>query len=116
MPIKYPIYIISKGRFENPKTAKALEVMGIDYKICIEPNEYNDYLQTIKKKRIIKLPENFSEKGQGSILVRNWVFENAIQNNSSKHWILDDNIRCFLRLHKNTRYIVNNKYIYNLAL
>ena len=106
--IKYPIYIISKGRFEHPLTANTLESMNIAYKICVEPQEYSDYLQTIKKSRIIKLPENFSKKKQGGIPVRNWVFKDAIRNNSKRHWIIDDNISSFLRVNKNTKFTVKN--------
>ena len=32
---KYPIYIISKGRWESRKTSKTLEYMKIDYKIIV---------------------------------------------------------------------------------
>ncbi len=102
MTLKYPIYIISKGRWANPKTANALDIMNVPYNICVEPAEYDEYKHTIKNDRIICLPENFSERGQGSIPVRNWVFDNAISQGHSKHWILDDNIYTFYRLNKNT--------------
>ena len=90
---KYPIYIISKGRWENPKTARALDDMNIPYNICVEPAECDEYKKTIKRDRIICLPENFSERGHGSIPVTNWVFNNAIEQGYVKHWILDDNIQ-----------------------
>jgi hypothetical protein len=101
MSLKYPIYIISKGRYENPKTANALNEMGISYNICVEPAEYEEYIKTVSNGNIICLPENFSERGQGSIPVRNWVFNNAIETGHRKHWILDDNIHYFLRLNGN---------------
>ena len=31
------------GRFENPKTARALERMGVPYSICVEPAEHDKY-------------------------------------------------------------------------
>jgi hypothetical protein len=99
---KYPIYIISKGRFENPKTVNALNRMNVPYNICVEPAEYDEYRKTIDHDNIIRLPENFSERGQGSIPVRNWVFEDAIQRGHDKHWILDDNISSFYRMDRNT--------------
>jgi len=108
MSIKYPVYVISKGRFENPKTANALALMGVPYNICVEPAEYEEYRKTIKHGNIIRLPENFSERGQGSIPVRNWVFGDAIQAGHNKHWILDDNISVFYRLNRNAIFAVTN--------
>jgi len=101
--IKYPIYIISKGRHEKPLTANSLDSMGVDYRICVEPNEINDYKKSIQEDKIIKLPENFSELGQGSIPVRNWVWKDSIRKGFQRHWLLDDNINGFERLNKNQR-------------
>ena len=96
---KYPIYIISKGRHETRLTSKALEKMNVPYKIVIEPQEYNQYANVIDKTKILVLP--FSDLGQGSIPARNWVFEHSIKNGADRHWIMDDNIRIFLRVHQN---------------
>lgn len=90
---KYPIYIISKGRYENPITARSLDKMGIEYKIVVEPLEYDNYCTTIDKDRILSLP--FNNLGQGSIPARNWVWEHSKKNGDKRHWILDDNINGF---------------------
>lgn len=90
---KYPIYIISKGRWKNPLTAKALDKLGIEYKIVIEPLEYNNYCAIIPKEKILLLP--FDNLGQGSIPARNWVWEHSLNNGDKRHWILDDNINGF---------------------
>jgi len=50
---KYPIYIISKGRWESRKTSKILEKMDVPYKIVIEPQEYEQYLSVIDKKKYL---------------------------------------------------------------
>lgn len=100
---KYPIYIISKGRFDNPLTVKAMESCGIDYRIVVEPSEYNNYLKTISKEKIIVLPSDFSKLGSGSIPVRNWVWEKSILDGYEKHWVVDDNICKFMRLNNNKR-------------
>jgi len=105
---KYPIYIISKGRWESRLTSKALEKMNVPYSIVVEPGEYDNYASVIDDSKIIKLPENFSERGQGSIPVRNWVWEDSIKKGFDRHWILDDNIRWFARLHKNKKTLINN--------
>jgi len=106
MATKYPIYVISKGRSSNPKTAFVLERNEIDYKICVEPEEYDNYCRTLPKERIIKLPENYSKRGYGSIPVRNFVWEHSINSGHKKHWILDDNIEDFNRLNRNTKFVV----------
>jgi hypothetical protein len=97
---KYPVYVISKGRWESRLTSKALEYRNIPYRIVIEPQEYNLYAAVIDSRKILVLP--FSNLGQGSIPARNWVWEHSISEGAERHWILDDNIRTFSRLHKNT--------------
>ena len=77
--------------------------MGVDFKICVEPNEYEKYASVIDSDKIIKLPENFSERGQGGIPVRNWVWDHAVKNNTGWHWILDDNIESVERFNKNLK-------------
>lgn len=103
---KYPIYIISKGRWESRLTSRSLEEMGVDYRIAIEPQEYDQYAAVIDPKKIIVTP--FSNLGQGSIPVRNFVWEHSIKEGHDRHWVLDDNIRYFYRLHQNTRLRVNS--------
>lgn len=100
---RFPIFIISKGRWKRRQTVKTLEYLKVPYKICVEPNEYNQYAKVIDRSNIINLPENFSERNQGSIPVRNWVWEYAIKNNTGWHWILDDNIESVERFNKNMK-------------
>lgn len=93
--------MISKGRWESRLTSKALESIQVPYKIVIESQEYEQYSAVIDPSRILVLP--FSNLGQGSIPARNWVWEHSIGIGASKHWILDDNIREFMRLHQNQK-------------
>lgn len=64
---KYPVYIISKGRWESRLTSKALEKLKIPYHIVIEPQEYDQYSRVIDKNKILILP--FSNLGLGGIPV-----------------------------------------------
>jgi len=107
---KYPVYIISKGRWESRLTSKALERMKVPYHIVIEPQEYDQYASVIDKNKILTLP--FSNLGQGSIPARNWVWEHSISIKAKKHWILDDNIYDFYRLNRNKRNIVQTGTIF----
>ena len=110
---QYPVYIISKGRWESRLTSKALEEMNMPYSIVIEPQEYNQYASVIDSKKILTLP--FSNLGQGSIPARNWVWEHSIKTGASRHWILDDNIQKFRRYNNNIKYVVTSGTIFKVS-
>lgn len=99
---KYPVYVISKGRWETRLTVKALTRIGVPFSLVIEPQEYEQYAAVVDPTHILVLP--FSNLGQGSIPARNWVWEHSISSGAARHWILDDNIREFYRLHQNALY------------
>jgi DNA-directed RNA polymerase subunit H (RpoH/RPB5) len=109
----YPVYIISKGRWESRLTSKSFEKMGVPYHIVIEPQEYDNYAAVIDPEKIFVLP--FSNLGKGSIPARNWVWEHAIEIRAKRHWILDDNIRGFIRLNHNARVPVASGTIFKAA-
>lgn len=98
---RYPLYIISKGRWSNGTTRKVFDKMNVPYKMVVEPQEYNEYAKVIDKDKILTLP--FSNLGQGSIPARNWVWEHSLSLEAKRHWIFDDNISCFYRLNNNRR-------------
>lgn len=110
---KYPIYIISKGRWQKRQTSKALELMQVPYRIVIEPQEYQNYANFIDADKILVLP--FSNLGQGSIPARNWVWEHSISEGHQRHWILDDNMDSFYRLNRNMKLIVTSGAIFKAA-
>lgn len=97
----YPVYIISKGRFENPLTAKYLLKENIPFKIAVEPQEYDSYCKTIGSQYVSKLP--FSNLGLGSFPARNWCWEDSIRRGFKKHFLFDDNIMGFYRLDNGIR-------------
>lgn len=103
MKPRYTIYIISKGRWESRLTVKSLEQMNVPYTIVVEPQEFDRYAAVIDEKKILVTP--FSNLGQGSIPVRNFVWEDALNKygKDSRHWILDDNIDGFGRLNYNLK-------------
>lgn len=109
----YPVYIISKGRWELRHTSKVLEKMRVPYHIVIEPQEYDNYAEVIDSDKILVLP--FSNLGQGSIPARNWVWEHSISIGAKRHWILDDNIRNFYRLQNNMKYCASDGTIFKVA-
>jgi hypothetical protein len=109
----YPIYIISKGRWDTRFTSKEFEKLKVPYKIVIEPQEYDKYAEVIDPKKILILP--FSNLNQGSIPARNWVWEHSIKSGAERHWIIDDNIRYFRRCIDGKRLYVNDGTIFKAA-
>jgi hypothetical protein len=85
--------------------------MKVPYRIVIEPQEYEDYAAVIEPTKILTLP--FSNLGQGSIPARNWIWEHSLP--AGRHWILDDNIEGFNRLHQNMKYEVDTGAIFRAA-
>ncbi len=73
---EFPIYVISKGRWESRLTVKALESRRIPFRIVVEPCEFSSYAAVIDPDKILQLP--FDNLGLGSIPARNWVWEHSI--------------------------------------
>jgi hypothetical protein len=93
--LKYPVYIISKGRYEKTLTAENFEKSGIDYLIAVEPQEYELYCKKLGSKRVLKLP--FANLGLGSYPARNYCWEHAKANGHKYHWLFDDNILFWMK-------------------
>ena len=110
--IKYPIYVISKGRFDKCLTANFLIKDDIDFTLVVEPQEFDKYFKKYGD-RVIKLP--FSNLGLGSYPARNWCWEDSIVKGFTKHWILDDNINGVKRLYKGVRIPSNSQHAFKLV-
>ena len=106
----YPVYIVSKGRWEKPLTANMFKKNDIDFQILVEPQEYENYCEALGEEYVTKLP--FSNLGIGSYPARNYAWEDSIKKGYKRHWVFDDNIRAFRRLQKGNRIICSgNKAI-----
>ena len=93
--IKYPVYIISKGRYEKTLTANILEKSNIDYFIAIEPQEADLYINKLGNHRVLILP--FTNLGLGSYPARNYCWEHAKNLGYKYHWLFDDNIQYWMK-------------------
>jgi len=92
---KYPIYIVSKGRYKSALTANYFKSCNVDFLIAVEPQEYEYYCNSIGVKYVLKLP--FSNLGLGSYPARNYCWEHAKILGYNKYWCFDDNIRGFAK-------------------
>ncbi len=124
---KYPIYIVSKGRWESRLTSKSLERMKVPYYIIVEEQEYEKYITTISKEKVLILPPEYQAnydvfnddigkgKGVGPGAARNFAWDHSIDLGEKKHWVLDDNIYDFYRLNRNAKNIVQTGTIFRCA-
>jgi len=111
---KYPVYVLSKGRYEKRYTVDSLEEMKCPYKIVIEPDEYENYAKHIDKKNILVLPKKYANKKQGGIPARNFIWKHSKKLGFKKHWILDDNIDGFYRWNYNVKRKVKSGVVFKV--
>lgn len=116
---KYPVYIISKTRHESMFTSRSLARMGIKHYISIEPQDYDNYDAALDEFNIrpyvtlLTLP--FSNHGDGPGRARNWCWDHSMEVlQAKKHWVLDDNIQDFYRLHNNQRIRVESGLFFKI--
>tara|TARA_B100000424_G_C22862600_1_gene459630 strand:- start:120 stop:941 length:822 start_codon:yes stop_codon:yes gene_type:complete len=81
--------------------------MKIPHYIVVEPQDMQDYdkaLDTFDIREYVTLLEApFSNHGDGPGRARNWAWDHSISIGATSHWVLDDNIADFYRLHNNER-------------
>ena len=73
MKNKYPIFIPTKGRYQNPLTIKMFQKHRVDFTIVVEKHEYNEYLKIVDKNNILVLPH----QNEGLTKTRNWIWDYA---------------------------------------
>ena len=104
---KYPVYIISKGRHESMFTSRSLARMCVPHYIAIEPQDEANYeacLDTFGiREYVTLLVAPFSNHGDGPGRARNWCWDHSMSIGAKRHWVMDDNISDFYRLHENIR-------------
>ena len=113
---RYPIYIVSLGRANSRLTSKSLESMNVPYFIVVEPQQYDTYASVIDPNKILTLPYTTDPKNPtGPGRARNWCRDHSIRTGFDRHWVMDDNIHGFYRLHMNHRYKVADGAIFRAA-
>ena len=109
---RYPIYIVSKGRWKARLTSRALDQINVPYYIVVEEHERDQYASVIDQSKVIVLPaeylkdyDTFDDVGddlsKGPGAARNFCWDHSISLGNKRHWVMDDNISSFQRLNRN---------------
>jgi len=96
-------------------TACALDAIGIPYHVVVEPAQRDLYARAVGEARLLVLPHDYSRHNTGSIPARNWIWKHSLENGHDRHWVIDDNVKGFLRLHRNRRIAVGDGAIFRAA-
>jgi hypothetical protein len=115
---KHPLYIPSKGRSWSMMTSRALTEMGVPHFVIAEPQEVDAYREAVERanlsatvleldlsyKRTYELLDDLGlARSTGPGPARNFAWEHSIAAGARWHWVLDDNIGRFHRLHQNAK-------------
>jgi hypothetical protein len=111
---QFPIYILSKGRYDSRLTVRALEAMRVPFSVVIEEQEYSMYAAVIDKRKLLVLDKAYQrdyETGDNLGLSRstgpgpahNFAWDHALSEGHAWHWNMDDNIKLFARLNNNLK-------------
>ena len=115
---KHPMYVVSKGRSKYMQTSRALTNMGRRHFIVVEPHEVDAYRLAVLRlglaadiieldlgcKATYELCDDFGHtRSTGPGPARNFAWQHSIHSGARWHWVLDDNISMFYRLHENRK-------------
>ena len=120
----YPIYIISKSRWENGLTYKLLDKLDVPYRMVVEKEQYENYLEYVDRDKLLILPKKYLEeydtfwkdedRRKGSGPARNFVWDHSTESGAKRHWIMDDHIEGFHRLNRNIKALVTSGTIFKI--
>jgi len=100
-------------------TPHALDRMGVPWLMIVEEQQRADYARRYPSERLLTLPREYQatyhtgdDKGdslpKGAGPARNFAWDHAIASGAEWHWLMDDNLRCFARLHQSQRRTVGD--------
>jgi len=123
---RYPVYIVSKNRWERCITARALQDMNVPFYIVVEESQRQLYEDANLGGTVIVLPQSYLDeydtfddlgftKGKGPGAARNFAWDHSISLGFTHHWVLDDNIDAFHYLNRNQKLEVKSGVIFKAA-
>lgn len=111
---QFPVYIPSKGRADTRMTMRYLDVLRVPYRVIVEAQERADYAAVMDPAKLLVLDPAYQDqydtcddlgasKSRGPGPARNFAWDHAVAEGHAWHWVMDDNIGGFYRLHQNTK-------------
>lgn len=121
---RYPIYIPSRSRADTALTPRYFDEIGVPYRLVVEADQADAYAKQFSEERLIILDAAYQDdydahidldasQSKGSGPARNFIWDHSIAEGAPWHWVMDDNIRLFARLHKNQRIPVGDGTIFH---
>ena len=90
--------------------------MGVAHYVVVEPQEVAEYTRAARGSLATVLPLDMAYKGRYELCddlgltrgtgpgpARNFAWDHSIANGHAWHWVMDDNIQHFRRLHRNAK-------------
>lgn len=120
---RFPLYIPSKGRSEYMMTSTVLTEMGVPHYIVVEPQEVEAYQRAVAQRglltTVLTLDMSYKDryelcdwhglsKSTGPGPARNFAWDHSVKLGAAWHWVMDDNISKFCRLHQNRKVRINS--------
>jgi hypothetical protein len=95
-------------------TNRALNRLGVPFRVIVEEQEFDEYAKVVGAENLLILPKKYKEeyelmddfgltKSTGPGPARNFAWDHSLSEGHTWHWVLDDNIDDFHRLHRNTK-------------
>ena len=120
---QFPLYIPSKSRAATATTPRFLDTIKVPYRLVVEQDQYADYALHFDESKLIVLDSKYQDdydtfdelgnaKSKGPGAARNFIWDHSIGEGHDWHWVMDDNITLFARLHKNERIPVGDGTIF----
>jgi len=117
----FPLYIPTKGRADSRLTSKALSALGCPHFLIVEPQEVAEYERSSRGSLATVIPLDLSfkdryelcdglglTKSTGPGPARNFAWAHSIARADAWHWVMDDNITAFRRLHHGAKIKVSD--------
>jgi hypothetical protein len=122
--LDFPVYIISKSRFNCRPTADSFEEMGVDYYMVIEasqkrdyciggnyphceylilPQKYLDEYDVVADQTVDTEPKSTPGYVIGPGAARNFCWDHSANKGHKWHWVFDDNLQGFYRYNNNRK-------------
>jgi hypothetical protein len=124
-PPRWPVYIPTKGRSSSRLTSKALTAIGVPHYLVVEPQEVALYREASAGSLATVLPLDLEykasyelcddlglSKSTGPGPARNFAWAHSLAAGHDWHWVMDDNIKAFRRLHDGAKIKVGDGAIF----